>query len=135
MTKWINLLLRLIIGGIFVVAGAVKIVNPAAFADSIANYRMLPHEWINAFAITLPWVEVAAGLLLIIGIWMRTNALLIALMLVMFIIAIGQAVGRGLNIECGCFGTVEGRKVGLVALAEDAAMLAAAAWLAWREKD
>ena len=54
-------------------------------------------------------------------------------MLVVFLLAIGQAVGARLNIECGCFGTVEGRKVGLVALAEDAVMLAAAAWLAWRE--
>ena len=133
--KIFNFILRLALGGIFIAAGVVKIINPAAFASDISNYRMLPHEWINLLAITLPWVEVIAGGLLIVGIWKRTNALLITLMLVVFLVAIGQAVARNLNIECGCFGTVGGRKVGLIAIAEDVAMLAAALWLTCREGD
>ncbi len=130
-----NFILRLALGGIFVVYGAPKIVNPAAFATSIDNYRLLPHEWINLLAITLPWIEVVAGLLLIVGVWKRANALLITVMLVVFLAAISQAVARGLNIECGCTGTVGGRKVGLMAIAEDLAMLAAAVWLTARERD
>ena len=133
--KILNLILRLGLGGIFVFAGFVKIIDPAAFSVSIANYRLLPHEGLNLLAMTLPWIEVAAGLLLMAGIWKRANALLITLMLVVFLFAIGQAVARNLNIDCGCFGTVEGRKVGLVALAQDVAMLAAAFWLTWRERD
>ncbi len=133
--KHLNFILRLALGGIFVYAGAVKIINPAGFAADIANYRMLPHEWIHLLAITLPWIEVAAGLLLIAGVWKRASALLITLMLAVFIAAIAQAVARNLNIECGCFGTVGGRKVGLLAIAEDLAMLAVAWWLTLRETD
>ena len=133
--KIFNFILRLALGGIFIAAGIPKIVNPAAFATDIGNYRILPHEWINLLAITLPWIEVAAGLLLIIGVWKRANALLITLMLVVFLAAISQAVVRNLNIRCGCFGTTEGRKVGLVAIAEDFAMFAGALWLTLRERD
>jgi uncharacterized membrane protein YphA (DoxX/SURF4 family) len=133
--KIVNFILRLALGGVFIFAGVVKIINPAGFASDIGNYRVLPHEWINLLAITLPWIEVVAGTLLITGPWKRASALLIAVLLVVFLVGIGQAVARGLNISCGCFGTVEGRKVGLVALAEDIAMLAASAWLVWREND
>jgi putative oxidoreductase len=133
--KILNFILRLALGGIFVYAGAGKIIDPAGFATDIGNYRLLPHDWIHLMAITLPWIEVVAGLLLILGVWKRASALLITLMLVAFIAAIGQAVARNLNIECGCFGTVGGRQVGLIAIAEDVAMLAAALWLTWREKD
>lgn len=133
--KIFNLILRLILGGVFVFAGVVKIIDPAGFASNIGNYRMLPHEWINLLAITLPWIEVVVGGLLIVGLWKRTNAFLIALMLVVFIAAISQAVARDLNIDCGCFGTVEGRKVGIITIAEDFAMFAGALWLTLRERD
>jgi len=133
--KIFNFILRLALGGIFIAAGVVKIINPAGFASDISNYRMLPHEWINLLAITLPWIEVAAGLLLITGPWKRASALAIMLMMVVFLAAISQATARGLNIKCGCFGTVEGRKVGLIALAEDTAMFFAAVWLICRERD
>ena len=133
--KMVSLILRLVLGGAFIVAGALKILQPATFAADIENYRLLQHEAINLLAITLPWIEVIAGLLLVLGIWKRASALLIAVMLIVFLIAIGQALARGLDIRCGCFGTVEARKVGVLALGEDTAMLAMAAWLAWREKD
>ena len=55
--------------------------------------------------------------------------------MVVFLAAIGWALAHGYDIRCGCFGTVEARKVGVVALLEDGAMLAMAAWLAWRLKD
>ena len=133
--KFINIALRFVVGGVFVFAGVVKIINPAQFAGDIGNYRVLPYEWIDLLAVTLPWVEVVAGLLLIGGIWTRASALVIALMLLVFLIAIGQAVARNLNIDCGCFGSVEGRKVGAIALGQDVGLLAAAVWLCWREKE
>ena len=133
--KAFNLILRLIVGGVFVVAGALKIWEPAAFATDIGNYRLLPHEAINLLAIMLPWIEVAAGLLLILGIWKRASALVVTVLMIVFLVAIAQALARGLDIRCGCFGTVDARKVGILALAQDAALLAMAAWLAWRLKD
>ena len=135
MMKLVEIAIRLVLGGVFVFAGATKIVDPGQFATDIANYRLLPHECVNLFAITLPWVELVAGLLLIVGIWGRASAMVIAVMLGVFLVAIGSAVARGLNINCGCFGTVEGRKVGLIALAQDVVMIGGAAWLCWREKD
>jgi uncharacterized membrane protein YphA (DoxX/SURF4 family) len=132
--KFLNFILRLGLGGIFITAGVIKIINPAQFASDIANYRLMPHELINLLAITLPWIEVVAGVLLITGPWKRASALAILLMMIVFLVAVGQATARGLNIKCGCFGTVEGRKVGLIALAEDSAMLAAAVWLVCREQ-
>lgn len=158
MMRRINLLLRLLLGGVFLLSGVVKIWNVqikktheeravaitlhvsqspdlSRFAEDVLNYRVPPRSLNNLVAITLPWIELLAGGLLMLGIWIRPSALVIGCMVVVFLFAIGQGVVRGLNIECGCFGTIEGRKVGLVALAEDAVMLAAAAWLCWRGDD
>ncbi len=134
-TRLLNCLLRLLLGAVFVFAGAIKILDPEKFAVDVYNYRMLPYDMINSFAIALPWVEVVAGLLLVLGIWVRASALVISGLTVMFFIAISQAVARGLNIECGCFGTAEGSKVGIKAMAWDGLLMAIAAWLCWRTKD
>ncbi len=130
--KMLDLGLRVIVGGVFVFAGTLKILDPAKFALDVENYRMLPHQFVNLFAITLPWVEFVAGILLVLGVWVRANALIMTLMTSMFLIAITQAVARGLDIQCGCFGTVDARKVGLTTLAVDAGLLFMAAWLCWR---
>jgi putative oxidoreductase len=133
--KAFNLILRLILGGVFIAAGVLKIWEPAAFAADIGNYRLLPHEAVNLLAITLPWIEVAAGLLLVCGIWRRTSALVITVLMIVFLAAIGQALARGLDIRCGCFGTVEARKVGVLAIGQDIVLFVIAAWFALREKD
>ena len=111
--------MRIFLGGFYLVAGAVKSLDPGKFAEAVANYRILPHDLINLVAITLPWIEVVAGLFLIAGIWFKASAWLINAMTVVFIAAIASAVARGLSIECGCFGTVGGREVGFNAIAED----------------
>jgi putative oxidoreductase len=133
--KAFNLILRLIVGGVFITAGVLKILDPVTFAADIGNYRLLPHEVVNLMAITLPWIEVVAGLLLVLGIWNRASALILTLLMIVFLIAIGQALARGLDIRCGCFGTIEARKVGLLALWQDGALLAMAAWLTGHSKD
>ena len=133
--KTFNLILRLIVGGVFIAAGVLKIIDPVTFAADIGNYRLLPHEVVNLMAITLPWIEVVAGLLLVLGIWNRASALILTLLMIVFLIAIGQALARGLDIRCGCFGTIEARKVGVLALGQDVALLAMAAWLTGHSKD
>ena len=149
--KTVNLILRLIVGGVFIVSAVAKIwnvqYNPAhglqfsrvpdlaTFSQDVVNYHVPPRALTNLVAITVPWIELLAGAQLVLGIWKRASAVVITAMMVMFLIAIGQAVGRGFNINCGCFGTVDARKVGITALAEDTALLAMAAWLAWRLKD
>jgi len=107
----------------------------ATFAQDVVNYHVPPRALANLVAITLPWIELLAGGLLIAGIWKRASAWVITAMMVVFLGAIGWAVAHGYDIRCGCFGTVEARKVGVTALAEDFVLLAMSAWLARRPKD
>jgi uncharacterized membrane protein YphA (DoxX/SURF4 family) len=125
-------LARVFLGGFYIVAAAVKIPNPGKFAEAVDNYRLVPHEMINLVAILLPWVEMVAGVFLVLGLWRRASVWLVNAMTVMFIGAIASAVARGLSIECGCFGTVGGRRVGLTAIAEDVGLLVLGLWLAQR---
>jgi uncharacterized membrane protein YphA (DoxX/SURF4 family) len=126
--KYVLLGLRLILGSVFIYASVYKVAEPAEFARSIYNYRMLPEETINLMAIIMPWLELVCGILIIIGAFVRGSAALIGLMLVVFIIAISSALARGLDISCGCFKVGEGgRLVGLETLIEDILMVAAVA--------
>jgi len=134
-TDGLNLVLRVFLGGFYLIAGGLKVTDPGKFAQAVGNYRLLPHEMINLVAITLPWIEVVAGLFLILGIWRVASAWLINLMTLVFIGAIASAVARGLNVECGCFGTVGGRRVGLTAIVEDVFLLACGLWLVWKFKN
>lgn len=128
-------ILRLLVGGGFVIAGALKIAAPAEFAVAVSNYRLLPAELIHLTAIVIPWLEVVAGLFILVGVWLRTASLIIVCMTFMFAAIILSALARGLNIECGCFGTVGGRHIGLVNLAIDLAFFCLAAVLAWKAGD
>ena len=125
-------ILRLLVGGAFVLAGVLKIAAPAKFAGDVSNYRLLPHELINLVAILLPWVEVVSGAFVLAGIWLRSAALVIMSMTVVFFFTIVSALARGLNIECGCFGTVGGKHIGLVNLAIDSTLFCLAVLLVRR---
>ena len=131
----LNWILRLLVGGAFVFAGALKIADPAKFAVDVSNYRLVPHELINLVAILVPWIEVTAGSFVLAAIWLRAAALVITSLTVMFFAVIVSALARGLNIECGCFGTVGGKHVGLVNLAIDSTLFFLAALLFRRSKD
>ncbi len=121
--KYLLFLLRILLGLIFIYAGAEKISDSAGFSTSIANYRLLPIFMINFFAITIPWIEIVAGSMLILGISVKENAAIITAMLSVFIIAIGISLIRGLDIECGCFGT--GNQIGIQKIIENSLMFIA----------
>lgn len=114
---------RLVLGSVFVIAGVEKIVNPNAFAKAINNYQMLPYNTLNLVALILPWLEVLSGVFLIFGVRLRASSALVAAMLVVFLIAIGTAMARGLSIECGCYSQGGGEKVGWKKVFEDVALL------------
>ena len=101
---WLTLLSRLILGGVLIVAGALKIGNLQKSAMSVRAYEMLPIWLANFFGYALPWVEIGIGALLILGAAVRIMGALGALIMLGFIIAIAQAWARGLSIDCGCFG-------------------------------
>jgi len=131
-TDYVAIGLRVFLGGFYFLAGVLKVGDPGRFAEAVANYRLLPHVLINLMAITLPWIEVVAGLFLILGVWRVASAWIINALTVVFIVAISAAVARGINVECGCFGTVGGRRVGLHAIAEDTILLVIGLWLVWK---
>jgi uncharacterized membrane protein YphA (DoxX/SURF4 family) len=121
--KYLLFLYRVIVGFVFIYAGILKISDPVGFSDAINNYDLLPLSFVNFFAITLPWIEVVAGLFLLFGISVKESSFIFSVMLVVFILAIVVSLGRGLNIECGCFGTTSGTKVGIIKLVENSILL------------
>lgn len=122
----VQILARLALAAIFFYAALPKIGDPAAFARDIGNYRILPGELVNAAAVVLPWMELLAAALLVLGIWTQAAALLCGLLLLVFTGATATAVARGLNIECGCFGQLESGPVTWSTVARDLAFLAPA---------
>ncbi len=112
-------ILRIYLALVFILSGLDKINDLHAFADSIENYKILPIYVINIMAIIIPWVEVISGGFLLLGIFVKENSLIIFSLLTIFTIAIIIVVLKGLNIECGCTGTYDGQKVGLLKIAEN----------------
>ncbi len=101
---WVGLAARLILGGVLVVAGGLKLGNLADSVYAVRAYRILPYDFTAAVGYALPIIEVAAGLLLILGLFTRWAAVVGSLLMVAFIIAIGSVWARGISIDCGCFG-------------------------------
>ena len=97
------LLVRVFLGGLFIIASLDKIADPAAFATSILNYKIVGQTLAMLIATILPSLELLCGISLILGLYPRTSALLITIMLVGFTILIISALLRGLDISCGCF--------------------------------
>lgn len=97
--------LRWILGVTFLYAGIVKSQDPRGFAQAIYNYRLLPGDLINPMAILLPWVEIAIGTSLLVGIWVQGSSLLAMALLSVFAGALLLNLIRGLEVDCGCFST------------------------------
>ncbi len=117
----------LAMAAVFIYAGIDKIRDPLQFADSIAAFAILPAVLINLLAMGLPPFEIACGLLLI-GPWTRrVGSLAVAVILVVFMIALSSALLRGLTLDCGCFGVgAPSRPRMWLELALDAALLSGA---------
>jgi len=118
----IALLCRVILGVILIYASIDKIVHPAEFAKAIGNYNVLPFGLENLLGIVLPILELLVGICLVLGIMLDGSAIITAGMMTVFIIALSQAMIRGIDINCGCFKvTVEngGHQVGIRRIIED----------------
>ena len=123
---WISLVIRLYLGGVFLAACYHKILHPGVFALDVATYQVLPLWAVNAFAIVLPWVELLAGLMLVVGVRVRAASLLIAGMMIAFMVALAWALYQGLDMSCGCFASqaaAEGDTISWHTLLRDGAWL------------
>jgi uncharacterized membrane protein YphA (DoxX/SURF4 family) len=103
-TGWIGLVARLVTGGVWVVAGALKVADPAGSVRAVRAYDLLPEALVQPVGYLLPTVEILVGLLLLLGLLTRPAAVVSALLFIAFIVGIASAWARGLQIECGCFG-------------------------------
>lgn len=120
--KFVLYAFRLIIGGLFIYAGVIKIADPLGFARDIQNYRILPPAACLFIALILPWFEALSGAFLIVGIFKRTSAWLLSFLLAGFIVLVIITMARGLDVDCGCFGSLSRKADGRIIL-EDALML------------
>ncbi|MBI4764586.1 MAG: DoxX family membrane protein [Deltaproteobacteria bacterium] len=100
-------MLRIYIGWIFIEASLSKIPDPALFAENVANYRLVPYYGLNLVAIVLPWLELVCGFYLIIGLRIKAATFVAGGLLFLFTIFVVVNIFRGVNMNCGCFDTVE----------------------------
>ncbi len=120
--KTLLVVFRLVLGGLFIYAGVVKVLDPLDFAQNIRNYRLVGQSLSFIAAVVLPWLEILAGVALAAGIWKRASALIISGLLVFFILLTLVTIARGLDVDCGCFGALS-RKSGFGVILEDLGML------------
>ncbi len=123
------LVVRLILGAVFLMSAVPKLVEPRQFAGDVQQYRILPRPLASAFGYALPYVELASAALLITGFWAEWAALGVAVMLVAFMVAVGIAMARKLNLSCNCFGLLYRERVGWSTQGRDAILLAAALFI------
>ncbi len=131
-------LCRAVLGGVFIWASVSKIADPAAFAQSIVNYKIVTAPvWVNLAAVIMPWVELVAGVLLILNVWSRGAWTILTGLVLVFSVLIATTMVRGIDIACGCFGSSDTARVGLGLLVRDLALLVPAAlvFLKFRTQD
>ena len=120
----IDLLLRIFIGGVFILSGISKLLDIPAFAKVVHEFDILPDLLITPFSVALPIVELAAGLLVVLGLFVRPALIFIMMMLVAFIaVIIPNLGGENVISECGCFGGLLRSRVGIDLLIRDVIFL------------
>ena len=135
---WVSTVVRVGLGVGWIVAGAVKVVDPAQSVVAVRAYELLPPVLEQLVGWALPYLEILLGLVLISGLFTRWAAAASFLLQLAFVIGLIQAWSRGLTIDCGCFSSggqvAEGQTTYPLDLARDTLFLAGAAWLFWRPR-
>src|SRR5215469_8811724 len=119
------LVARIVLGAVFVYAAYVKLRDPwELFAMSINSYDILPLAMAETAARVIPWFELALGLMVMAGIWLRISGTILSLVLLTFFALMLRAYAKGMQINCGCFGP--GEAISWKTLLRDGSMVAAA---------
>ncbi len=136
MRDWIGLVARLVTGGVWVVAGLLKLPDPAGSVRAVRAYELLPESVVPLVGHALPPLEIAVGALLLLGLLTRATAVVSSLLFVAFVVGIASAWARGLRIDCGCFGgggfDADAAEKYPWDLARDAGLLLLSLWLVVR---
>lgn len=131
---WLRTGCRAVLGVVWLVAGGLKVPDPAAAERAVRAYQLLPESVVAPVAFGLPALEIAVGILLLLGVFVRAAAVASAVLLGVFVAAVASARARGLTIDCGCFGgggkVDAGQTAYLSEIVRDLALLVPAAALA-----
>ncbi len=132
----LGLLARLGLSATFLVSGGLKASDPRETVVAVRAYGLLPESLVTVVAAALPYLEIALGVLLLLGLATRLAAVMTGVLFVVFIGGVISAAARGLSIDCGCFGgggTVEAGQTGYAAeIVRDLGFLVLAAYLVFR---
>jgi uncharacterized membrane protein YphA (DoxX/SURF4 family) len=130
---WVSLGARLLLGCVMLFAGALKVTDPSTAAQAVRAYELLPSALVEPVGWGLPFLEIAIGLLLIVGFGVRASAAAAGVFMIVFIAAVSSAWARGLSIDCGCFGgggqVAPGQTKYLQEILRDLGLLVLAGWL------
>ena len=133
--EWLGLAARLLTGGVWIYAGAVKLSDPYASVLAVRSYELLPASVAEPVGYLLPPLEIVIGVALVVGLLTRGAAVVSALLFVAFVIGIASAWDRGLEIDCGCFGgggyDPDAASKYPWEIARDAGLLLASVYLVW----
>jgi uncharacterized membrane protein YphA (DoxX/SURF4 family) len=125
---------RVTIGLVFVIAALGKIGDLAWFGQQLHNYRIVPAWSENALALVMPWIELLAGLALVLGIRARAGGAIALALMIVFTLAVAAAWARGLDFRCGCFGKIGAASIGAQKFAENVGLTLLAALAVRRER-
>lgn len=128
----VTLIVRVLVGALFIGAGVAKIGHFNDLAAAIAGFRILPEAAVGPLAVLLPFFEVGLGLYLVLGLFTRTAAAIGAAMLTIYAAAIASAVIRHIPANCGCFGPQDTATADWPHVVADLALAAVCALVAWR---
>jgi uncharacterized membrane protein YphA (DoxX/SURF4 family) len=135
---WVGFALRLLVGGVWIAAGLLKLPDPAGSVRAVRAYQLLPEAIVPTVGYALPIIELLVGVTLVLGLLVRIGAVLSSVLFLAFIVGISSAWARGLQIDCGCFGgggfDAQAREKYPWELARDFGLLFASAWLVWRPR-
>lgn len=135
---WVTFAARLLVGGVWLVAGLLKLPDLPSSVRAVRAYQLLPEAVVPAVGYALPILEVVVGLMLLVGLMVRGAAVVSGVLFVAFIVGISAAWARGLQIDCGCFGgggyNANATDEYPWEIARDLGLLLASAWLVWRPR-
>ena len=138
MLRWVGVLARLLVGGVWVYAGLLKLPHPETSVTAVRGYQLLPAGVAETVGHVLPMLEIVVGACLVVGLLVRFTGAVSALLLVAFLVGIVSVWSRGIAIDCGCFGNGGADPDAFHKypweIARDSGLLALSLLLVWRRR-
>jgi uncharacterized membrane protein YphA (DoxX/SURF4 family) len=138
MTRWVGMFARLVVGGVWLYAGVQKLPHPDTSVSAVRAYQLLPTDLADTVGHVLPMLEIVVGGCLVLGLLLRFTGVVSALLLLAFVIGIVSVWSRGIEINCGCFGS-GGADPNATSkypweIARDTGLMALSLFLVWRPR-